>query len=339
MRKRILILYTGGTIGMVKSIKGYIPKPGFLTDTLKKSPALQNNDVPQFDIIEYAPLIDSSNMRPRDWNSIAQDIYKHYDHYDGFLILHGTDTLTYTASALSFMLENLGKPVICSGSQIPVSELRNDGMNHILESLLILQNIDIPEVCVYFADRLMRGNRTTKVNASGMNAFTSPNFPDLGNYETRLHIRHELIATKPKEDTPLTVCAPHDPTIVSIQLFPGFKTEIIRQVLTIPVDGIVLHTFGSGNAPNNDPEFLKALDDAHQQNIVIVNITQCLRGSVHMEAYDTGSTLAKAGVISGFDMTHEAALTKLYYLFSKQLPHDQVEKQLSHPLRGELTIS
>lgn len=335
-RKRIYVAYTGGTIGMQQSSRGFIPVPGFLTDTVKRMPEFYRQEMPEFDIHEYHPVIDSSDMTPAHWLSIAKDIQANYQHYDGFVVLHGTDTMAYTASALSFMLENLQKPVIITGSQIPLAQLRSDGQVNLLNALYLAANYPIPEVSLFFNNQLFRGNRATKADADGFNAFASPNLPPL--LEAGIHIK--LLAGKlsnSAEALPLQVAEITPQPISVVTLYPGITTDVISNMLAAPVRALIIKSFGVGNAPQR-PELLKVLENASNSGQVLVNCTQCFKGKVNMDGYATGNALRRAGVISGFDMTLEASLTKLHYLLSKPLSPEQIRTQMQQDLRGELTL-
>jgi len=334
--KKICILYTGGTIGMLKTKNGYMPCANWLTEKLHAIHLFQNSEVPQFDVIEYTNLIDSSNAQPNDWIKVAKDIYKYYDKYDGFVVLHGTDTLAYTASALSFMLKNLNKPVICTGSQIPLSQIRTDTIDNVLDSLIIAANHNIPEVCIYFSKRLLRGNRTQKVDSSAMAAFDSPNFPRLAKVGIDITIKTHLIRENPTETLSLDLIK--SPKIAAMRMFPGIDYGIIEHILEPPLEGFILKTYGAGNVPN-DKRFLEILKKANDRGIIIVNCTQCQIGSVNMETYAAGRVLLDVGVISGHDLTDEAALTKLFYLFSLGLSNEEIKKYMQENVRGELTKS
>lgn len=334
MRKHIYIAYTGGTIGMQPSDHGYIPVSGFLGETLDNMPEFHREEMPLYTLHEYDNLIDSSDMNPSDWQRIADDIASVYDQYDGFIILHGTDTMAYTASALSFMLENLSKPVIVTGSQIPLAELRSDGQVNLLNALYIAANYPIAEVGLFFNNRLLRGNRSRKVDADGFNAFDSPNFPPL--LEAGINIRLKAGKLAEPNHQPLQVSPVKAQPIGLVSLYPGIAPEVIKNTLQQPVNALILLSYGVGNAPQQ-PALLEQLRYAESREIVVLNCTQCLRGRVNMGGYATGHGLQEVGVISGSDMTPEAALAKLHYLLSKSLPFDILKQQLTQDLRGEMS--
>ncbi|MFT4926103.1 MAG: L-asparaginase [Phenylobacterium sp.] len=335
-RKRIYIAYTGGTIGMQKSAQGYIPKTGYFTDSINQMPEFKRPEMPLFDIHEYSPLIDSANMSPADWQKIANDIKRNYDDYDGFIVLHGTDTMAFTASALSFMFDGLSKPIIVTGSQIPLSELRSDGQVNLLNSLLIAANYPISEVGLFFNNKLYRGNRTTKVHADGFGAFASSNYPELINAGINIQlINGKLI--DPNAQAKVTTLAQIQPQPVGVvDLYPGISTQVIGHVIEQPVKALIIQSYGVGNAPQNK-DFLKLLTEASDSGIIIVNRTQCLQGSVNMAGYATGNALRDCGVVSGYDMTLEATLTKLHYLLSLGLETDEIKRLMDKSLRGELS--
>lgn len=334
-KRSIYVAYTGGTIGMQKTDDGFVPVAGFLTQCVQSMPEFYHNEMPTFVIHEYSPLIDSSNMAPTDWQMIADDIKANYDKYDGFVILHGTDTMAYTASALSFMLQGLSKPVIVTGSQIPLAQLRSDGQTNLLNSLYIAANYPVAEVCLFFDNKLFRGNRSTKAHADGFDAFASPNFPLLLEAGIKIKLRAGKIAVA--SDKPLEVANINPQPIGVVTLYPGISTLIFENILQQPVKALILLTFGVGNAPQ-DAALLNTLKQADERGIVLVNLTQCFQGKVNMGGYATGNALAKAGVISGADMTIEAALAKLHYLLSKDLTPREIKAAMQQNLVGELTL-
>ena len=333
-RKKIYIAYTGGTIGMKQSSRGYVPVAGYLTETVKNNAEFTREEMPLFDIHEYCPLIDSSDMSPHHWQIIADDIKSKYDQYDGFVVLHGTDTMAYTASALSFMFENLTKPVIVTGSQIPLSQLRSDGQVNLLNAMYLAANYPIAEVSLFFNNQLFRGNRATKAHADGFNAFASPNLSPLA----QSGINIQLIEGKlsPYVEQALQVTSVQSQKIAILYLYPGISAEIVKNVITEDIKGLILLSFGVGNAPQQ-PEFLELLKNATDNGTVIVNLTQCIQGQVNMGGYATGNALLNCGVLSGYDMTLEACLTKLHYLFSQNLELETVRHLMQDNLRGELT--
>jgi L-asparaginase len=337
MRKRVYIAHTGGTIGMTPARDGYRPAPGNLLKQMSAMPELSHRSMPSYTVHDYDPLLDSSNMTPVEWVKIANDIADHYREYDGFVVLHGTDTMAYTASALPFMLQGLGKPVIITGSQIPLCEIRNDARENLITSLMLAANEDIPEVCLYFGGKLLRGCRSTKVSADGFAAFDSPNFPPLGTVGIGIDINRDLVRHD-KRRRRLQVHELASPVVSALRLFPGISSELVRNMLRPPLQGLVLEAYGVGNGPDQNREFIAALAEATARGVVIVDCTQCLAGTVNLHEYATGSALARAGVVSGYDMTAEAALAKLFYLFSQGHSPALVKKEMQRDLRGEVTI-
>lgn len=333
-KKSIYVAYTGGTIGMQRSEHGYIPVSGHLQRQLANMPEFHRAEMPDFTIHEYQPLIDSSDMTPQDWQAIVDDIRQNYDRYDGFVILHGTDTMAFTASALSFMLENLAKPVIVTGSQIPLEELRSDGQQNLLNALFVAANYPINEVTLFFNNTLYRGNRTTKAHADGFNAFDSPNLAPL--LEAGIHIRRLNTPPAPCGQGELIVHSVTPQPVGVVTIYPGISADVVSNFLLQPVKALILRSYGVGNAPQN-PAFLRELQAASARGIVVVNLTQCISGKVNMGGYATGNALAMAGVISGMDLTVEATLTKLHFLLSQNLSSSEVRRLMQVNLRGELT--
>lgn len=334
MKKSIYVLYTGGTIGMMQSENGYIPVSGYLQKQLAKMPEFHRSEMPYFTIKERSPLIDSSNITPADWQNITDDIRNHYDEFDGFVILHGTDTMAFTASALSFMFENLTKPIIITGSQIPLEALRSDGQTNLLNALYLAANYPIHEVGLFFNHTLYRGNRTIKMCADGFNAFASPNCNPL--MEAGIQIKKGDVTPLPIRSDPLKTYSITPQSIGVIMLYPGLAPEVIAHVVQQPVKALILRSYGVGNAPEQ-ADLLKVLHDAIKQDIIVVNLTQCIVGKVNMDDYATGHTLREIGVINGFDMTFEATLSKLHFLLSQNYTTKEVIKLMQTNLRGELT--
>ncbi len=332
-KKRIYISYTGGTIGMQASEQGFVPAPGMMAQQLSNLSELHRPEMPKYELNEYSPLIDSAEMAPADWQRIANDIGANYQDYDGFVILHGTDTMAYTASALSFIFENLSKPVIVTGSQIPLASLRTDARANLLNAMYIAAEHPLPEVSLFFDDKLLRGNRSTKARADGFDAFDSPNLPALARAGITIR-RSSVDAIKPTLD-PFNVAQITPQPIAVVTLYPGINHEVINNALQAPVKALILRSFGVGNAPRN-PAILALLQKAHQRGVVVVNLSQCYEGRVAMGSYATGNALQQAGVISGQDMTLEAALAKLHILLSRKLPTEDVRTLMQQDLRGEL---
>ena len=333
--KKIFILYTGGTIGMVKSPVGYVPKSGFLEEKLNQLVRIHGKDViGNYTIKEYSPLLDSSNIGPQDWNRIAQDIHKVYNQYDAFIIISGTDTMAYISSALSFMLENLSKTVVITGSMISLQEPRNDGRNNLITSLIIASHYTIPEVVLVFDNLIIRGCRATKVNANSVHGFASPNYPPLGVAGVHIEMDWEKVR-KPQGPFQLK---PFDIRlkIAVIKLFPGIDSTFIDSIVeNNEIHGIVLETFGIGDAPTAKP-FLNSLIKAKNKGIELVNVTQCLMGRVDERDYETGVRLLQLGVYNGLDMTTEAAIAKLYYLLTWSKAREETKKLVSKNMRGGL---
>lgn len=298
-------------------------------------PLCKQNKRIVYTVLEYSPLLDSCNMTTDDWATIGKDIEKHYEKYDGFVILHGTDTMAYTASALSFMCEHLGKPVILTGSQVPIYEMRNDGRDNLLGALLIAGQFVIPEVCLYFHNKLYRGNRVTKVDSGSFNAFNSPNLAPLANAEVDIKINWDTV-WRANTTSRFRVSTQMNRNVGLLRLFPGITAMTVKSFLQAPMEAIVLETYGSGNAPDNRADLLEEFRNATERGVIMVNCTQCLRGSV-TTSYATGKALSDAGLVAGCDMTPEAALCKLSYVLARtDLSIEAKRKMLSQNLRGEM---
>ena len=333
--KQVLFIYTGGTIGMVHTPMGYAPRDGYFRTLLDAIPALHREGMPHWELQELSPLLDSANMSCEDWNKIAALIAAQYDRYDGFVVLHGTDTMAYTASALSFMLGNLAKPVVLTGAQIPLCELRSDGNDNIVTSLLIAAEGVVREVCIYFGGTLLRGNRATKYSADGLIAFVSANYPPLA--EAGITIRYRRDALLSGQGGPLRLQHLDSVPIGLIKVFPGIQFSLFASIMTEKLRGIVLETFGAGNVPGDRDALLPIIRRAFAHGTVLTVCSQCPQGAVSLGAYETSSALKQAGAVSGRDMTTEAALTKLYYLFSLGLGKEAVQQEMGHNLRGEIS--
>ena len=334
-RKKVCILYTGGTIGMVRTENGFAPAPGTFEKELAAIRDLSSPSMPEWDLVEFDPLLDSSNITYKQWNQIAEAIETRYGNYDGFVVLHGTDTMAYSASALSFMLEGLTKPVIFTGSQIPLSELRSDGKDNLITSVLIASQAKVHEVCLYFGSDLMRGNRATKFSSDHLIAFSSPSYTELAKAGIDIQYRPKAFLDQ-GESTELNVHYLKDTRLAVIKVFPGIKFDLFTPVVD-EMQGVILETFGAGNIPNYDKALSSLIEKAAARGTIVVVCTQCPQGSVMLGAYEAGSELVKAGAVSGFDMTTEAAVAKLSYLLSRDIPLDQARKLMETNLRGELS--
>ena len=337
----VLLIYTGGTIGMVRNQETGALENFRFDRLLEQVPELRRFDC-RIDTHTFDPPIDSSDMSLDHWTRLVDIIEAHYADYDGFVILHGTDTMAFTASALSFMLENLGKPVILTGSQLPIGMLRTDGKENLISAIEIAQarrpdgSPMVPEVCIYFKEKLLRGNRTTKINVEQFNAFRSFNYPELATAGIEITY-HEAYIRRPDPSRPLKTHRLVDPNVVVLTLFPGIQQSLVHAVLSIPgLKAVVLRTFGAGNAPQL-AWFREELKAASERGIVLVNITQCQSGSVHMGLYETSLPLIDAGVVSGYDSTPECAITKLMFLLGHQLPPEEIRRMMDSDLAGEIT--
>ncbi len=335
MANKVYVAYTGGTIGMLPSPSGYEPEPGYLKEQMETILNIRKESVPEVDIQEYNPLIDSANMTPDHWVELAEDIASKYHEYDGFVVLHGTDTMSYTASALAFMLQGLNKPVIFTGSQIPINQVRNDAWNNLITAILIAANYKIPEVCLYFGDRLLRGCRSVKTKADQLDAFTSPNYPPLAQVGVDIRVKWSNVLSNPDKEFQLIRFK--DYSIGTVKFFPGISADVVRNILQPPLKGLVIEAYGLGNGPDQNQKLVNAFKEANDQGVILLACTQSLQGTVNLKAYTAGSVFSEAGFIGGADMTIEAALAKLYYLFSMGYSSSEIKEKIKINLCGELT--
>lgn len=338
-KPKILIIYTGGTIGMIKTPQGL--QPFDFSHLMFNVPKLGNLGY-DIDSVQFKTPIDSSNMNPTYWGMIVKDIADNYDKYDGFVVLHGTDTMAYTASALAFMLRNLRKPVVITGSQLPIGDVREDGTQNLISAVEVAAAKDetgepmIQEVVISFQDYIVRGCRSTKFTSTGFHAFKSFNYPDLGTIDLHINYNRPFLM-RHDENLPLEPFYAMDTNILVLWLYPGINENVVKAQLATPgVKAVVLRTFGAGNAPT-EKWFLDALSEAVKRGLIVYNVTQCANGGDEQKRYYTGDMLANAGVISGYDITVEAAVAKLMYLLGSGLAKDQVINYLGVSMTGEIS--
>lgn len=338
----VLLIYTGGTIGMKESPDGQGLVPFDFSGISDEVPELRKFAC-RIDNYTFNPLIDSSDVEPTLWQQLAELIKNRYDDYDGFVILHGTDTMAYSASALSFMLDGLGKPVIFTGSQLPIGRPRTDGKENLISSVEIATAKDadgralVPEVCIFFNSQLLRGNRSTKVNATGFDAFTSPNYPALANAGINIKYNSRLIHYGSGKKRHLDINTKLDTRVSILKIHPGITEQVVKDImLGSQTRAVILETYGSGNAISRD-WFLSIIKESVGMGKIVLNVTQCMCGDVDMSLYATGKSLMNLGVVSGFDSTTEAALGKLFYLMGSSDDNEQVKRLLEKNLKGEIS--
>lgn len=341
-KSALLLIYTGGTIGMKQDMKDLTLKPFDFSQILDEVPEIRKFAF-KIDTYSFEPPIDSSDVEPSLWQDLARLIKDKYEDYDGFIILHGTDTMSYSASALSFMLDGLTKPVIFTGSQLPIGVPRTDGKENLISAVEIASAKDeeghpaVPEVCVCFDSLLMRGNRSTKVNSEVFRAFQSPNFPPLAEAGINIRYNNEYIRKPNDWYQSLTINTELDTRVSILKIHPGITPEVVRNILCgKDTRAIIIETYGSGNAPTRD-WFLDIVKESSAMNKIIVNVTQCLAGTVNMNIYANGKALERAGVIDGYDSTTESALAKLFYLMGKSRDNEWVKAMMSRNLKGEIS--
>lgn len=341
-KSALLLIYTGGTIGMKQDMKDLTLKPFDFSQILDEVPEIRKFAF-KIDTYSFEPPIDSSDVEPSLWQDLARLIKEKYEDYDGFIILHGTDTMSYSASALSFMLDGLTKPVIFTGSQLPIGVPRTDGKENLISAVEIASAKDeeghpaVPEVCVCFDSLLMRGNRSTKVNSEVFRAFQSPNFPPLAEAGINIRYNNEYIRKPNDWYQSLTINTELDTRVSILKIHPGITPEVVRNILCgKDTRAIIMETYGSGNAPTRD-WFLNIVKESSAMNKIIVNVTQCLAGTVNMNIYANGKALERAGVIDGYDSTTESALAKLFYLMGKSRDNEWVKAMMSRNLKGEIS--
>ena len=335
-KRRICIIYTGGTIGMIPSERGYIPSSGAFRRLLRAIPDLYWDAMPEWDVVEFAPLLDSSDVAVREWNQMGRAIAERYDDYDGFVVLHGTDTMAYSASALAFMLENLAKPVIFTGAQIPLGQIRTDGRDNIINSMLIAASGRVHEVCIYFNGLLLRGCRSVKRSSDQFEAFAAPNDTPLA--FAGIQIQYKRSALRPVPEGEFRFQPLSELPIGVVKVFPGIQFAHFASLMTEKLRGVVLETFGAGNIPGAAQNaLLPIIERAYQNGTIIVVCSQCSQGTVSLGTYASSAALHEVGAVNGRDMTTEAAFAKLYYLLSRSDDTEWVKSQLGRDLRGELT--
>ena len=336
MSQKVLVLYTGGTIGMQASASGFVPMPDFKTYCLAQLKSKAFTIAADIEFISLDKLIDSADLVPQNWTAIGRKLQQNWQQYCGFVVLHGTDTMAYTASALSFMFQGCDKPIVITGAQIPMSEPDSDGMSNLVNALALAVNGTLNEVCILFNGKVLRGNRSTKINSIELEAFDSPNFPQLGHVSDQVMLDRSklLVSIKKAFVLPDFACD----AVLILQLYPGISSIALAGVLSQnQIKAIVLKTYGMGNTPKVDSSLLTMIKQAKQLGIIVVNISQCMVGGVYQDTYATGKHLTDLGVVSGKDMTVEAAFAKLHFLLASGLSVDSVKENFTQSLAGEIT--
>ena len=341
-KSAVLLIYTGGTIGMKEDPRTGALKPFDFKSIMDEVPELRKFSC-KLDSYTFSPLIDSSDVEPSMWQALAKIILERYDRYDGFIVLHGTDTMAYSASALSFMLENLDKPGIFTGSQLPIGRPRTDGKENLISAVEIACAKDsqgkamVPEVCIFFNSQLLRGNRSTKTDSTGFDAFRSPNYPPLATAGINIKYNLPAIHYPSGQGEPFSIYTRLDTRVAILKIHPGITPEIARHILCEPdIRAVIMETYGSGNAISK-PWFVEIVREAVSQGKILLNVTQCQKGDVNMDLYATGRALKEAGVVSGYDSTTESALGKLFYLLGTSADNEFVKVLLARNLKGEIS--
>ena len=340
MKKHIYIAYTGGTFGMEPGEHGLVPAAGLRDKIAQVIPPSGQGALPAWTLHEYPQLIDSSMAQPQDWLAMAADIASRYDDYDGFVIIHGTDTMAYSAAALAFALQGLAKPVILTGSQQPWGTVNSDALDNLTGALLMAAHTGVPEVGLYFNGQLLRGNRSTKASSTALNAFASPNYPSLATLaaDSTQPVVNQQALLPVATQANFQLQQPVLNNLLVLQLHPGLQAAQLERLLAVPTDALILKSFGAGNAPTQLPRFVDVIAQVIERGVMVINLSQCYQGRVEPGRYAAGTPLVEAGVLSGYDLTVEAATTKLYYLWSQGLDAVALRTAWQQPCVGEFSL-